>query len=66
VDLESIHNKILYTVQNTHKKGRVIQSITQQLLVGGIYHIKQKLHVSANRGHHQVLSSGATETEYIE
>jgi hypothetical protein len=39
--------------------GSVIQSITQQLLVGGIYYIKRKLHASTNRGHHQVLSNSA-------
>jgi hypothetical protein len=32
--------KILLCMQD--KMGRVIQSITQQLLVGGIYYIKQK------------------------
>ena len=37
--------------------GRVLQSVTQQLLVGGICYIKQKLHVSGYRGHHQVIQS---------
>jgi len=35
------------------------------LLVGGIHYIKQKLHISANRGHHQVLSNWAIKMEYI-
>ena len=47
------------------KMGRVIQSITQQPLVCGIYHSKQKLHVSANRDHYQVLSNWSIITEYI-
>ena len=47
------------------KMGRVIQSITQQLLAGGIFYIKQKLHVLANRGHHQVLSNWTIKTECI-